>query len=180
MDPAAVTKTLRLACNALGWCLILTIILPLAAAFLLGLSPIAASAFIGSAFVIEDGSIPIGIGLGLPLQYVVPVATSIEAGIFLGLIGILDAIGTASGHVAAFLDWTRRMTARSWMFERYGIYGLFPAEIIIGVYLCAPAAWLTGWHQWRSFAITMAGYCVSAAAITLATLGFIHYFLPLL
>ncbi|MFZ1959481.1 MAG: hypothetical protein ACLQBP_01735 [Methanoregula sp.] len=180
MEPAAVMKTLRLACSALGWCVILAFVLPLGAAYLLGLSPVAAGALIASAFVIEDGSIPIGIGLGLPVQYVVPVATSVEAGIFLGLFGIFDAIGTASGHVAAFLDWTRRMTARSWMFERYGIYGLVPAEILIGVYLCSPASWLFGWQKWRSFAITMAGYCVSAAAITLATLGFIHYFLPLL
>ena len=50
------------------------------------------------------------------------------------------------------------MTARSWMFERYGIYGLVPAEILIGVYLCSPASWLFGWQKWRSFAITMAGY----------------------
>src|SRR5208337_1652478 len=86
MEPAAVMKTLRLACSALGWCVILAFVLPLGAAYLLGLSPVAVSALIASAFVIEDGSIPIGIGLGLPVQFVVPVATSVEAGIFLGLL----------------------------------------------------------------------------------------------
>jgi len=180
MESAAVIQTLRLTWSALGWCVLLAFILPLGAAYLLGLSPVAACALIASAFVIEDGSIPIGIGLGLPVQYVVPVATSVEAGIFLGLFDILDAIGTASGRVASFLDWTRRMTTRSRMFDRYGIYGLVPVEIIIGVYLCAPASWLFGWQKWKAFLITMAGYCISAAAITLATLGFIHYFLPLI
>jgi len=180
MESAAVIQTLRLTWRALGWCVLLAFILPLAAAYLLGLSPVAVSALIASAFVIEDGSIPIGIGLGLPVQYVVPVATSVEAGIFLGLVDILDAIGTASGHVAAFLDWTRKMSERSRVFERYGIYGLVPVEIVIGVYLCAPASWLFGWHKGKAFALTMAGYCISATAIILATLGFIHYFLPLI
>ncbi len=180
MEPAAVNATLRPAIGALGWCVTLALVLPLGGACVLGLSPAAAVALVASAFVIEYGSIPIGIGLGLPVHYVVPAATSIEAGIFLGLFGLLDTIRTASGRVAHFLAWTHGMVTRSRMFDRYGIYGLFPAEIIIGVYLCAPASWLFGWHKWRSFAITMAGYCVAAVATTLATLGFIHYFLPLL
>jgi hypothetical protein len=171
---------LRPACGAIGWCVLLALVLPLSAAYLLGLSPAAACAMVASAFLIEYGSIPIGIGLGLPVQYVVPAATSIEAGIFLGLFGLLDTVGTASGRVARFLTWTHAMVTRSRMFDRYGIFGLFPVEIIIGVYLCAPASWLFGWQKWRSFTITMAGYCVAAIATTLATLGFIHYFLPLL
>jgi len=166
---------LRPACGAIGWCALLALVLPLGAALFFHLSLSSAGALVASAFVIEYGSIPIGIGLGLPVPYVVAAATSIEAGLFLGLFGLLDTIGTASGSVARFLAWTHGMVTRSRMFDRYGIYGLFPAEIIIGVYLCAPASWLTGWHKWRSFAITMAGYCVAAAVTAMATLGVIHY-----
>ncbi|MFZ2073267.1 MAG: hypothetical protein WAU64_02185 [Methanoregula sp.] len=180
MEPAAVLTTLRPAFGAIGWCALLALILPLSSAYVLGLSPAAACGLVASAFVIEYGSIPIGIGLGLPVQYVVPAATCIEAAIFLGLFGLLDTIGTASGRVARFLAWIHGMVTRSRMFDRYGIFGLFPCEILIGVYLCAPASWLLGWRKWQSFAITMAGYCVAAAVTTLATLGFIHYFLPLL
>ena len=176
MERAAVMTVLRPACGAIGWCALFALVLPLGAAFLLHLSVTAAGALVASAFVIEYGSIPIGIGIGLPVPYVVAAATSIEAGIFLGLFGLLDTIGTASGSVARFLAWTHTMVMRSKMFDRYGIYGLFPVEIIIGVYLCSPASWLFGWHKWRSFVITMVGYCAAAAVTTLATLGVIHYF----
>ncbi|WP_048068397.1 small multi-drug export protein [Methanoregula boonei] len=175
MEYPAVMAVLRPASGAIGWCALLAFILPLGGAWMLGLSPAAAGALVASAFVIEYGSIPIGIGLGLPAQYVFAAATSIEAGIFLGLFGLLDTIGTASGRVARFLAWIHSLATRSKMFDRYGILGLFPAEIIIGVYLCAPVSWLFGWNKWRSFAITMAGYCVAAAITTLATLGVIHY-----
>ncbi len=176
MERTAVMATIRSACGALGWCVLLSIVLPLGSAYMLGLSLAAACAQVGSAFFIEYGSIPIGIGLGLPPLYVLPVATSIEAGIFLGIYGILDTIGSASGYVAHFLEWTRKIAARSKMFDRYGIYGLFPCEILIGVYLCAPISWFLGWQKGRSFAITMAGYSVAAVATTLATLGLLRYF----
>ena len=164
------------ASGAIGWCALLALALPLCTALLLNLSLPAAGALVASAFVIEYGSIPIGIGLGLPVPYVVAAATSIEAGIFLGLFGLLDTIGTASGRVARFLAWVHSLATRSKVFDRYGIVGLFPAEIIIGVYLCAPAAWLFGWNKWRSFAITMAGYCIAAVMTALVTQGVIHYF----
>ena len=78
MEPAAVKATLRPALGALGWCVTLALVLPLGGAYTLGLSPAAAGALVASAFVIEYGSIPIGIGLGLPVNYVVPAATSIK------------------------------------------------------------------------------------------------------
>ena len=131
--------------GALGWCVIACTRPAARRGVRCSVSPLPLpGALVASAFVIEYGSIPIGIGLGLPVNYVVPAATSIEAGIFLGLFGLLDTIGTASGRVARFLAWTHGMVTRSRIFDRYGIYGLFPAEIIIGVYLCAPASWLFG------------------------------------
>jgi uncharacterized membrane protein len=178
MERAAVMRNLRLTGRALGWCIIPALVLPLAAAYLLRLSPAPVIALITSAFLVEYGSIPIGLGLGLPSLYVLCAATSIEAGIFLGIYGILDAIGTASGHVAWFLDKTKQLAERSRMFDRYGIFGLFPCEILIGVYFCAPASRLLGWQRERAFAVTMAGYCVAAVATTLATLGLIRYFIP--
>ena len=176
MERAAVKSVLRPACGAIGWCALLALVLPLGTALLLHLSLPAAGALVASAFVIEYGSIPIGIGLGLPVQYVVAAATSIEAGIFLGLVGLLDSIGTASERVARFLAWVHSLATRSKMFDRYGILGLVPAEIIVGVYLCAPVTWLFGWQKWHGFAITMAGYIAAAIITALATLGVIQYF----
>ncbi|MGA2699439.1 MAG: hypothetical protein ABSE74_07345, partial [Methanoregula sp.] len=88
MERAAVMKNLRLTGRALGWFVLLALVLPLAAAYLLRLSPAPVIALITSAFLIEYGSIPIGIGLGLPSLYVLCAATVIEAGIFLGIYGI--------------------------------------------------------------------------------------------
>ena len=178
MERAAVMKNLRLTGRALGWFVLLALVLPLAAAYLLHLSPAPVIALITSAFLIEYGSIPIGIGLGLPSLYVLCAATVIEAGIFLGIYGILDTAGQTSKHVAWFLEKTKNLAERSKMFDRYGILGLFPCEILIGVYLCAPASRLFGWQLERAFAVTMAGYCVAAVATMLATLGLIRYLIP--
>jgi uncharacterized membrane protein len=178
MERAAVMRNLRLTGRALGWFALLALVLPLAAAYLLRLSPGPVIALITSAFLIEYGSIPVGIGLGLPSLYVLCAATVIEAGIFLGIYGILDTAGQTSKHVAWFLLKTKSLAERSKMFDRYGILGLFPCEILIGVYLCAPASRLFGWQRERAFAVTMAGYCVAAVATMLATLGLIQYFFP--
>jgi len=178
MERAAVMTNLRLLGIALGWCIIPALILPLGAAYLLRISLAPVIALITSAFLIEYGSIPIGIGLGLPSLYVLCAATVIEAGIFLGIYGILDTAGQTSKHVAWFLEKTKNLAERSKLFDRYGILGLFPCEILIGVYLCAPASRLFGWQREKAFAVTMAGYCVAAVPTTLATLGLIRYFIP--
>jgi len=163
--------------KAIGWCLLFAIILPIGGAVFLKLSVSAACTLVATAFLIEYGSIPIGIALGLPPLYVTVAATCIEAGIFLVLYGILDTVGTASVHVAKFLDWTHHLVKQSRIFDRYGIFGLCPVEIIIGVYLCSPATWLLGWDKWKAFAITMTGYLIAAVITTFGTVGFIHYFI---
>jgi len=176
MERAAVPAALRLLWGALGWCILLALVLPVVSAYLLGLSPSSASALIASAFLIEYGAVPIGIGLGLPVLYVLCTVTCVEAGIFLGIFGIIDTVGQTSQRVMAFLEKTKAIPAKSKMFDRYGIYGLFPCEILLGVYICAPVSRLFGWGKVRSFAITMAGYCIAATITALVTLGLIRFF----
>jgi hypothetical protein len=176
MERAAVLAALRLVSGALGVCVLLALVLPIVSAYLLGLSLVSVSALITSAFLIEYGAVPIGIGLGLPALYVLGAVISIEAGIFLGMYGIIDTIGQTSERVAGFLEKTKTIAGRSRMFSRYGILGLFPCEILIGVYICVPVSRLFGWQKGRSFMITMAGYCVAATITTLATLGLIRIF----
>lgn len=176
MERAAVLEAARQTGMALAVCIIPSIVLPLSAAILLGLPLAPVYGLIASAFLIEYGAIPIGIGLGLPAGYVLCTAIAIEAGIFLGIYGILDAIGRTSKRIAGLLARIHAIATRSRMFDRYGILGLFPCEILIGVYICAPVSWLFGWSGGRSFAITMAGYLVAAVITTLATLGAIRLF----
>jgi len=174
MDHAASMAAARRICGALGACVLLSLILPLGSACLLGLSLPAVYGLIASAFLIEYGSIPLGIGLGLPAAFVLCAATAIEAGIFLGIFGLLDTLGHTSERVAGLLARIKAIAARSRMFDRYGIAGLVPCEILIGVYICAPVSWLFGWQKGRAFAITMAGYCIAAVATLLATLGLLR------
>ncbi|HNX17156.1 MAG TPA: hypothetical protein PKM50_02385 [Methanoregula sp.] len=176
MERAAVLAALRLLWGALGWCILLALVLPVVFAYLLGHSLAAVSALIASAFLIEYGAVPIGIGLGLPVLYVLCAVSCVEAGIFLGITGIIDTLGQTSQKVSGFLEKTKAISRRSKIFDRYGIYGLFPCEILLGVYICAPVSRLFGWEKVQSFAITMAGYCVAAITTALATLGLIRLF----
>jgi hypothetical protein len=176
MERATVLEATRRTGMALAACIIPSIVLPLGAAILLGLPLAPVYGLIASAFLIEYGAIPIGIGLGLPAGYVLCTAIAIEAGIFLGIYGILDLLGHTSKRVAGLLNRIHAIATLSRMFDRYGIVGLFPCEILIGVYICAPVSWLFGWSGGRSFAITMAGYLVAAVITTLATLGAIRLF----
>ncbi|MEN6395031.1 MAG: hypothetical protein ABFC78_00930 [Methanoregula sp.] len=178
MERFAVLAAFSLVCGALGVCVLLALVLPIVSAYLLGLSLVAVFALIASAFFIEYGAIPIGISLGLPSPYVLGAVICIEAGIFLGMYGIIDAFGQTSKQVAGFLEKIKMIESRSKIFNRYGIYGLFPCEILLGVYICAPVSRLLGWQKGRSFAITMAGYCVAATLTTLATLGLMRVFFP--
>jgi len=176
MERAAVLAALSLVCGALGVCVFLALVLPIVSAYLLGLSLVCVFALIASTFLIEYGAVPVGIALGLPPLYVLCAVICIEAGIFLGIYGIIDTLGLTSKRVAGFLEKTKTIAGRSKMFGRYGILGLFPCEILLGVYVCAPVSRLFGWQKGRSFAITMAGYCVAATMTTLATLGLIRFF----
>lgn len=172
MVPAAFWLTGR----AVGWVILLGLVLPVLSASVLGLSLSSALALVASAFLIEYGAVPIGIGLGLPVVYVLCAVTSVGAGIFLGITGIIDTMGEASGRVAGFLKKTRSISERSKMFDRYGIAGLFPCCILFGVYICAPVSRLFGWRLARSFAVTLAGYSTAAVFTALATLGLIRVF----
>jgi len=128
MDRAAVLAAAQRIGVALAACIIPSIVLPLGAAILLGLPLAPVYGLIASAFLIEYGAIPIGIGLGLPATYVFCAATAIEAGIFLGIYGVLDLIGHTSKRVAGLLSRVHAIATRSRMFDRYGILGPLPVR----------------------------------------------------
>ncbi|MFA5332038.1 MAG: small multi-drug export protein [Methanoregula sp.] len=176
MADEVVVPVLRSAGGSLAVFGVLAFLIPFTAAFLAGLPLSAVLGLVTSAFLIEYGAAPIGIALGLSPAYVFCTITCVEAGIFVLLYGILDSAGRTSGHIHRFLSWTRSLAKRSRLFDRYGIYGLFICEILLGVYICAPVARMFGWQEGPSFAITMAGYCVAALVTLLATLGIIRLF----
>jgi uncharacterized membrane protein len=163
---------------ALAQGLFITVVLPLIPAFLFVYPLMPTLALIGSGFLIEYGAAPVGIALGLTPLFVFWVLMCTEIGIFLFLFGIFDSIGQTSPMVAGFLEKARHFVHRSSLAERYGILGLIPCEIVIGVYANAPVSWVLGWNKYRSLAFTMIGYLPSLALTILATIGLIGALFP--
>ncbi len=176
MEYERVSRFLQKLAGALGRCVLLAIVLPLLPVIIFGLPPAPAFALITSGFLIEYGAAPIGIALGLPPLFVFYVLICTETGIFLGLFDIFDTIGKTSAPVARFLERTHQLARSSKGTEKYGIFGLIPCEIFLGVYISAPLSWVMGWREYLSLAITIAGYCAALIVTILATIGLLGVF----
>jgi uncharacterized membrane protein len=175
MEYGEISQFLKRVVGALGRCVLLAVALPLVPVLIFNLPLAPALALITSGFMIEYGAAPIGIALRLPPLFVFYVLMCTETGIFLGLFDIFDTIGSASVPVTRFLEMTQQLARRSKVMERYGIYGLIPCEILIGVYFCAPVSRVMGWREYPALTITIAGYCVALIVTILATLGIIRF-----
>lgn len=169
---------LRQVLTALGQCILVAIVLPLLPAILFGFPLIPTIALIGGGFLVEYGAAPVGLALGLTPLFVFWVLMCTETGIFLGLFGIFDSIGHTWPIVANFLEKTRTRVHRYAFAERYGILGLVPCEIVIGVYANAPVSWVLGWGKYRSLAFTLAGYIPSLVITILASIGLLGTYFP--
>jgi hypothetical protein len=163
---------------ALGRGVLVALVLPLLPLLLFSLPLMPTLALIATGFVIEFGAAPVGLTLGLPPLFVFYVLACTEAGIFIGLFDIFDTIGHTSAPVAAFLEKTRMLLHGNSLAERYGILGLIPCEILLGVYINAPVAWVLGWREDCSLVLTMAAYLVALAITILATAGFLAMYFP--
>jgi uncharacterized membrane protein len=178
MEPRAIREFLYRTLKAAAGCVTLAIIMPLVPAVALGISLGHTIALISTAFLIEYGAAPVGIVLGLPPLFVFYTIVCVEAGIFIGLFDLFTAVGCTSERVGQFLLTTTQIANRSKTIHRYGVLGLIPLEILIGVYLCAPVSWVLGWRRNVSLAVTMTGYCIAAAITILATIGLLRVFFP--
>jgi hypothetical protein len=178
MDPWDRPTFLRHLVSALGRGVLIAIVLPLLPAIFLAYSLPATLALIGSGLVLEYGAAPAGLVLGLPPLFVFYVLMCTETGIFLGLFDIFDTIGHTSPRVAGFLDRTKEFVHRHSLAEKYGILGLVPCEVIVGVYANAPVSWVLGWKKYPALLITMAAYSVCLVITILAAVGFFQAFFP--
>ncbi|MGA2122667.1 MAG: hypothetical protein ABSG49_11620 [Methanoregula sp.] len=163
---------------ALGKGVLIALILPLLPVLFLGFPLAPTLALIGSGLLIEYGAAPVGLAFGLPPLFVFYVLMCTETGLFLGLFDIFDTIGHTYAPVTRFLEKTRQAGHQSAAVERYGILGLIPCEIIIGVYANAPVSWVLGWPKYRSLLFTMAGYVPSLILTILATIGLLGIYFP--
>lgn len=163
---------------AFGRGILLILILPLVPALILGYPVMPALAMIGTSLVIESTAAPVGIALGLPPLYVFFVLVCTESGIFLCLYDIFDTIGHSSPQVAAILEKSRHYADDSPSLKKYGILGLVPLELLLGVYANAPVAWVLGWREDHSLILTLIGYLPQLIVTILICIGLVHINIP--
>lgn len=154
--------------------LILTVLLPLVPVFIFDISPASALALITGTFVIEYGAAAVGIGLGLPPLYILFVLTCVALGVLLTMFDIFDLLAQHSEKVSRFLTQSEERAGRSVFLKRYGIYGLVPCVMTLGLYACPPVSWVLGWPRLRSIALIMTGYISISMVTILATIGFFN------
>jgi hypothetical protein len=164
--------------SALGRGVLLILILPLVPALILGYPLMPTLAMIGAGLIIESTAAPVGIALGLSPFFVLYVLICTESGIFLGLYDIFDTLGHSSPRVAQFLEKSRHYADGSPAVQKYGILGLVPCVILIGVYANAPLAWVLGWREDHALILTILGYLPMLVITIWISTGLLQLNLP--
>ncbi len=149
----------------------LILLIPCAAAFLLAQPLPATLALITSTLIIEYGAAPIGIGLGLHPVFVLLVLSCVALGIILFMFDIFDALGRHSERVAGFLARAEEKVHQSTLISKYGIFGLIPCVLTLGLYVCPPVSWALAWRRDQAIFLIMGGFITISAILILVTLG---------
>ena len=178
MECNAIPSYIRLLTGAIVKCVGLVVIIPVAAAFLLSQSLPATLVLITSTLIIEYGAAPIGIGLGLHPAYVLFALTCVALGITLFLYDLFDTMGRHSERVARFLARSEEKAKQFPFLSRYGIYGLIPCVLTLGLYVCPPLSWALAWRRDYSIILTMGGFIVISIILILITLGLFSIIFP--
>jgi hypothetical protein len=178
MECYAIPPYIRQLTGAIAKCVGFVVIIPVAAALILSQSLPATLALITSTLIIEYGAAPIGIGLGLHPAYVIFVLISVALGITLFLFDIFDTLGRHSERVARFLARSEEKAKQFPFLSRYGIYGLIPCVLTLGLYVCPPLSWALAWRRDYSLILTMGGFIVISIILILITLGLFSIIFP--
>jgi len=171
MESGTVPHCLRSLTMTITRGFILAVVLPLVPALLFNISVPSTFALISGTFIIEYGAAPIGIGLGLPLAFVLYVLTCVALGVTLTLYDIFDLLGEHSERVSQFMNKSSERAGRSVFLKKYGIYGLVPGVMTLGFYICPLVSWVLGWPRGRSMVLIMAGYITISLLTMLAAWG---------
>lgn len=146
----------------------LIIILPLLFATIFGVSPSRTMELVGSTFVLEYLAILLGVALKLPPAFVFLTVVSVGIGEFILMLGVFRLIGEKSKKVVNFL---LKLKGSARRLEKYGIYGLIPGAILLGMDGCAATAWVFGWDIRRSALLSGAGFVIIAIILQFSIIG---------
>ena len=178
MEDTAPARYFRHIGPAVAIFLLTGIVLPLLPVLILNQPLGSTLALMTSTFVIEYGAAPIGIGLGLHPALVLYTLVCIAIGVTFLLFGIFDTLGTHSKRVAEFLEKAKNRAGGSKFISRYGIYGLIPCVMTLGIYACPPVSWILGWDRTRSIVLILTGFILISVVTILASIGILRIFFP--
>ncbi|MDO8873458.1 MAG: hypothetical protein Q7V05_12145 [Methanoregula sp.] len=171
MECYAIPPYIRQLTGAIAKCVALIVIIPVAAAFLFSQSVPATLALITSTLIIEYGAAPIGIGLGLHPVFVLFVLTCVALGITIFLFKLFDTLGRNSERIARFLVRSEEKAKQFTFLSKYGMYGLIPCVLTLGLYVCPPLSWALAWRRDNSILLIMGGFIGISVILILITLG---------
>ena len=99
------------------------------------------------------------------------VLACVAFGITLFLFDIFDTLGLHSERVARFLARSEEKAKQFPFLSKYGIYGLVPCVLTLGLYVCPPLSWALAWRRNHSILLIMGGFIGISTILILITLG---------
>ena len=128
---------------------------------------------VASIFILQPLAVAVGLGLGIHPVQVMFIMISFGISVILVLPGICDIFAEQSEWLQQNLKKIEKITQKSEMFRRYGIYAFIPFIWVpgVGLYGCIMIAWLFKWRSVRAGAIILAGWILAALIVLLTSIG---------
>ena len=128
---------------------------------------------VASIFILQPLAVAVGLGLGIHPVQVMFIMISFGISVILVLPGICDIFAGRSEWLQQNLKKIEKITQKSEMFRRYGIYAFIPFIWVpgVGLYGCIMIAWLFKWRSVRAGAIILAGWILAALIVLLTSIG---------
>jgi uncharacterized membrane protein len=126
-----------------------------------------------SIFILQPLAVAVGLGLGIHPVQVMFIMISFGISVILVLPRICDLFAERSEWLRQNLKKTERITQKSEMFRKYGIYTFIPFIWVpgVGLYGCVMIAWMFNWRSVRAASIILAGWILAALIVLLTSIG---------
>ena len=126
-----------------------------------------------SIFILQPLAVAVGLGLGIHPVQVMFIMISFGISVILVLPGICDIFAEQSEWLQQNLKKIEKITQKSKIFRKYGIYAFIPFIWVpgVGLYGCIMIAWLFKWRGLRTGVIILAGWILAALIVLLTSIG---------
>jgi hypothetical protein len=156
-----------------GAVLVLLFILPCSIGLLGGIPLFEVLGFIVSILILQGLAAAAGIGLGFPVDLLLPLLASVAAGIILGIFRVCDLFSGRSRRVARQIERIKDLMERHRALGTYGEFMLIPIMWIpgFGLYGTPTLAWILNWRGLRSVLLMLTGWLIACLFVLTMTVG---------